>query len=162
MPSKAGLKKEPAKPTNISPKENLSGISIVFISITERTIVLNKVISTKGNHQFMPVFHTKSTVRQPVINSTKGYWKEIFDLQLRHLPPKTKKLNTGILSYHLILLLQLKQCDAGHTTEILAGILYMQTFKKLPITIPKTKERIKINISGGILSPKYSKIPDND
>lgn len=37
-----------------------------------------------------------------VRNSTTGYRREIFFPQFRHLPFKTKKLRTGMLSYHFI------------------------------------------------------------
>lgn len=46
---------------------------------------------------------------------------DIFVLQLEHLPLKRIKLITGILWYHLILVLQVVQKEPGFTIESSLG-----------------------------------------
>ena len=53
------------------------------------------------------------------------------------LPLSDILLITGILSYQEISFLQLGQEDLGFTMDKFLGILYIQTFAKLPKTKPK-------------------------
>jgi len=47
-----------------------------------------------------------------------------------------------MLSYALIGLLQEGHREDGHMIDLLRGIRYMQTFKKEPISAPKTKRKM--------------------
>jgi hypothetical protein len=75
-------------------------------------------------------------------SSIAGYLGDIFSPQLLHLPLRNRKLNTGTRSYHLSLELQLVQCDGGKEMLSPLGILYIHTFKKLPIRSPNTLTNI--------------------
>ena len=72
-------------------------------------------------------------------NSTKGYCLEIFSLQDLHLPPWISQLKSGISSYHLSTCPHFMQCDLLIAMFCPRGILYIQTFKKLPINNPSIK-----------------------
>ena len=65
---------------------------------------------------------------------------EIRVLHFRQRQPKNTQLNTGMLSYGLIAVLQTGQCDAGSTIDSALGMRRMQTFKKLPTTMPNRKK----------------------
>lgn len=62
---------------------------------------------------------------------------ESFVLQLLHFPPCIRKLITGISSYHFKTFPQLMQWERSKTISSFLGILYIHTFKKLPMVIPK-------------------------
>lgn len=64
-------------------------------------------------------------------------------MQYLHLPPSIAKLNTGTRSYHFITFPQFMQWERVVVMFSFFGILYMQTFKKLPIQIPKIKNTNK-------------------
>ena len=75
----------------------------------------------------------------PFINSTKGYLKDIFPLQLAHSPNWIKYDIKGIFLYIGILCLQCTQNDLGLIIDRLLGNLYIITFKKLPKINPMIK-----------------------
>lgn len=79
------------------------------------------------------------TQRMPLTPSMIGYCTEIFDLQLRHLPPNTNQLNTGTISYHFSFRPQVIQWEGAVTIDSPRGIRQMQTFRKLPMVIPNMK-----------------------
>src|SRR5258708_34214956 len=83
----------------------------------------------------------------PVANSTSGYIGEMGKPQLRHLPRKISQLKTGMLSYGLIGLRQRGQREPGETMERPSGMREMQTFRKLPMTMPKRKKKSGITVS---------------
>jgi len=74
-----------------------------------------------------------------VLNSIKGYIGEIGCPHARHFPRSHSHPNTGTLSYGLIAVLQRGQRDPGETMDISSGIRMMQTFRKLPTTMPNKK-----------------------
>src|SRR5258708_14214251 len=67
--------------------------------------------------------------------------------QLRHLPRKISQLKTGMLSYGLIGLRQRGHREPGETMETPSGMREMQTFRKLPMTMPKRKKKSGITVS---------------
>jgi hypothetical protein len=71
----------------------------------------------------MPKLANNAAKTSAVNNSTSGYLQCILVLQNLHLPPRKRKLNTGILSYQNIFLPHLGQCDAGNTIDLFFGIL---------------------------------------
>lgn len=74
----------------------------------------------------------------PAASSTSGYWDESRVLQVRHLPRKRKKLNTGISSNHESRLLQDLQED-GSRMERLVSRRKLHAFIKLPIESPRRR-----------------------
>ena len=62
----------------------------------------------------------------------------IFFEQFLQTPLRNKNEIIGILSYHLIKLLQLGQQDRLVATFLFAGNRYIQTLAKLPHILPKT------------------------
>jgi hypothetical protein len=84
-----------------------------------------------------------SNVKSTAVSaSTMGYLKDIRALQDLHFPPSSKKLTSGILSYHSIFFLQCGQCDDGNIIDSFFGSLYIQTLRKLPTTEPIIKTSI--------------------
>ena len=73
-----------------------------------------------------------------VINSIKGYWKLIDLLQLWHFPCWIIYVIIGIFLYSGIFILHFGQIDRDKVTDIPLGVLYANTFIKLPIINPKT------------------------
>jgi hypothetical protein len=73
--------------------------------------------------------------------STSGYLAEIGALQDRHFPPSRKKLRIGILSYALMGALHRGQREDGEMRDVPAGILKIQTLRKLPTIAPKVKTK---------------------
>jgi len=71
------------------------------------------------------------------INSTKKYLILILAEQPLHFAFKNKYENNGMLSCHLIRVLQDGQWDLPVTTLIPSGILWIQTLLKLPHILPK-------------------------
>src|ERR1700739_2649954 len=67
--------------------------------------------------------------------------------QLRHLPRRFSQLKTGMLSYGLIGLRQRGHREPGETMETPSGMREMQTFRKLPMTMPKRKKKKGITVS---------------
>src|SRR6266436_2321381 len=67
--------------------------------------------------------------------------------QFRHLPRKISQPKTGMLSYGLIGLRQRGHREPGETTETPSGMREMQTFRKLPMTMPKRKKKNGITVS---------------
>ena len=70
-----------------------------------------------------------------------GYIGEIGRAQLRHLPRRVNQPKTGMLSYGLMGDLQRGQREPGETIDSPSGMRVMQTFRKLPITMPKRKKK---------------------
>src|SRR6202790_5736817 len=83
----------------------------------------------------------------PVANSTSGYMGEMGSPQLRHLPRRSSQPKTGMLSYGLIGLRQRGEREPGETMERPSGMREMQTFRKLPMTMPKRKKKNGITVS---------------
>ncbi len=86
----------------------------------------------------------QATNSSPVASSTSGYIAEIGCPHERHLPRSHSQPKTGTLSYGLIGVRQRGQRELGDTTDNPSGIRAMQTFRKLPNTIPN-KKKIAIN-----------------
>jgi hypothetical protein len=84
---------------------------------------------------------------RPVANSTSGYIGEMGSPQLRHLPRRISQPKTGMLSWGLIGLRQRGQREPGETMERPSGMREMQTFRKLPMTMPKRKKKNGITVS---------------
>src|ERR1700757_4377793 len=61
--------------------------------------------------------------------------------QLRHLPRRISQPKTGMLSYGLIGLRQRGHREPGEMMETPSGMREMQTFRKLPMTMPKRKKK---------------------
>src|SRR5260221_8340959 len=83
----------------------------------------------------------------PVANSTTGYIGEMGEPQLRHLPRRISQPKRGMLSYGLIGLRQRGHREPGETMETPSGMREMQTFRKLPMTMPKRKKKSGITVS---------------
>jgi len=64
---------------------------------------------------------------------------EILALHLRHLPRRYKKLKIGIKSRAASLYPHCGQREYGYAIDSPLGILYMHTFIKLPMTVPRIK-----------------------
>ena len=73
-------------------------------------------------------------------------WSKAFphSCPLWHLPPSQIHPNTGTLSYHRIAVPHFGHFDAGATIDTSSGIRKMQTFRKLPITIPNRNTKMTI------------------
>src|SRR5258708_38205181 len=67
--------------------------------------------------------------------------------QLRHLPRSIRQLKAGMLSYGLIGWRQRGEREPGETMETPSGMREMQTFRKLPMTMPKRKKKSGIAVS---------------
>ena len=59
--------------------------------------------------------------------------------QVRHLPRSQSQPKIGTLSYQFMSVWHRGHREAGATMETSSGIRKMQTFRKLPITMPKRK-----------------------
>src|SRR3989344_9152822 len=82
----------------------------------------------------------------PVRSSTVGYCQEILSSHCRHLPPKTRYENTGILSYQAICFRQLRQTERPISVSP-SAMRQITTFKKLPMRSPNMKKRIVCSIA---------------
>ena len=122
IPSKLGFSHANAKPRPISPREKRSGIIISSKSMTDKITSAYTAAKTTNIHGVRPYRQTNKKVSTPVKSSTSGYCTEIGCLQFRHLPRNHKKLNTGILSYHLICALHLGQAEGGHAMDFSRGM----------------------------------------
>ncbi len=100
-----------------------------------------------------PPVHTIKTYKIPFAASIRGYWTESLAPHLRHLPRSARKLITGIISYHFRRYPQLMQWEPVFTISSFSGIRKMQTFKKLPITMPKRNMMMYSMISGNMYCP---------
>lgn len=100
-----------------------------------------------------PPVHTIQTYKIPFAASIRGYWTESFAPHLRHFPRRARKLNTGIMSYHFKWQPQFIQWEEVFTISSFFGMRKMQTFKKLPITIPKRNIMLSNMISGAMSCP---------
>ena len=76
---------------------------------------------------------------------------EILFLQSLHLPPRIKKLNTGILSNGRTITKHAGQWDFGKTIDSFFGSRYIQTLAKLPIESPRKKKVVATNGNGIVL-----------
>src|ERR1700739_3406710 len=94
-----------------------------------------KVISVIPNSQYV------RTKIAPVRNSTVGYIGDIGRWQFRHFPRRRNHPKTGMLSYGLMGVPQRGQREAGETMETPSGMRVIQTFKKLPMTMPNRKKK---------------------
>ena len=81
----------------------------------------------------------------PAINSTRGYCLETLLLQFLHAPRIKKKLNIGTRSRQVSFVPQDMHFDLP---PIPTPVLNLRetTFKKLPITAPKTNVMIRIGM----------------
>ena len=70
---------------------------------------------------------------------------EILFLQSLHLPPRIKKLKTGILSKGRTGVEQAGQKELGKIIDFFLGNRYIQTLAKLPIVSPRIKSMVAIN-----------------
>lgn len=78
----------------------------------------------------------------PNSNSIKGYLMEIFTLQNLHSAFKSIKLSKGILSYHLMVFMQLGQNENPlNGDKHSRGNLKIQTLAKLPTHNPIMNSR---------------------
>src|ERR1700687_1685563 len=89
----------------------------------------------------MPNSRKAATNNKPVLSSITGYIGEMGCPHARHLPRSQSQANTGTLSYGLIGVVQFGQREPGETMDIASGIRVMQTFRKLPITMPNRKKK---------------------
>src|SRR5260370_32519884 len=80
-------------------------------------------------------------------NSARGYVGEWGKGQLRHLARRIGQLKTGRLAYGWIGLRQRGHREPGETMETPSGMREMQTFRKLPMTMPKRKKKSGITVS---------------
>jgi len=90
----------------------------------------------------IPYSINATTNNSPVTNSTSGYISEIGSPHARHFPRNRSHPNTGTLSVHWIAVPHFGQREPGEIIETSSGIRVMQTFRKLPITIPNRKKNI--------------------
>jgi len=88
----------------------------------------------------MPNSRKAATKNNPVLNSIRGYIGEMGNPHARHFPRSHSHPNIGTLSYGLIGVLHRGQRELGETMDISSGIRVMQTFRKLPTTIPNRKK----------------------
>ena len=89
-----------------------------------------------------------------------GYIGEMGRAQVRHLPRRSSQPKTGMLSYGLIGVRQRGQREPGETMERPSGMREMQTFRKLPMTMPKRKKKNGITVltvpqAGRTLNARY-------
>jgi hypothetical protein len=75
-----------------------------------------------------------------------GYIGEMGSAQLRHFPRNHSHANIGTLSYARIGVRHRGHRDPGATIDSPSGMRVIHTFKKLPITIPNTKNSTEITI----------------
>lgn len=68
--------------------------------------------------------------------------------QFRQRPRSRMKLTMGKLSHGLMATAQVGQFEPGRTSERPSGILWMTTFRKLPIASPRTNEIVSTAPSG--------------
>lgn len=101
----------------------------------------------------MPPVHTIQTYKIPFAASIRGYWTESLAPHLRHFPRSARKLNIGTMSYHFRWYPQLIQWEDIFTISSFFGMRKMQTFKKLPITMPKRNIMLNSMISGNMPFP---------
>lgn len=101
----------------------------------------------------MPPVHTIQTYKIPFAASIRGYWTESLAPHLRHFPRNARKLNIGTMSYHFRWYPQLIQWEDIFTISSFFGMRKMQTFKKLPITMPKRNIMLNSMISGNMPFP---------
>ena len=95
----------------------------------------------------------------PLANSTNGYCIDILVLQYLHLPRRNNQLKSGTKSYHFSCVLHSMQCERDVAIFSFFGILYIHTFKKLPIVIPNKPMVMYKNIVNRINSLSILKIP---
>lgn len=120
-------------------------ITINTEKIKVKKITRSKYINREKNIIGMKWYATNTNIN-PVMNSTTGYWWDIFSAQRRHFPNCIKYEKIGISSYHLKVRLQVIQIDRPVTIVLLVLNLKITTFKKLPIIVPNKKIKIKISI----------------
>ena len=68
-------------------------------------------------------------------------------LQVRHLALNQSQPKTGTLSYQRIGVWHRGHREPGETMETPSGMREMQTFRKLPMTMPKRKKKSGITVS---------------
>ena len=90
----------------------------------------------------IPYSRNAATNNNPVASSTSGYITEIRSPHARHFPLSQVHPKTGTLSYGLIAVPHFGQRDPGEIIEMSSGIRVMQTFRKLPMTIPNRKKNM--------------------
>ena len=128
----------------ISPKASINKLTPIGISYVLKSMTLS-TISAEVNKQYItesilqPFTKKISTYQTPLSPSTKGYWRDICVLHFRHRPRKNMYEKSGIRSNHANWYPHDMQCDLSFAMLSLSGIRNMQTFKKLPITIPNKK-----------------------
>src|SRR5215467_9471826 len=137
-----GTNAENSKPTARPGQVTRSGRSRTRKSVIVRT----RIKHVKNSHFtvacVIPYSRNAATNSKPVASSTRGYITEIGAPHARHLPRSHSHANTGTLSDHLIAIPHFGHREPGEIIEISSGIRVMQTFRKLPITIPNRKKNI--------------------
>ena len=125
-------------------------MSYTEITINNEKIKVKKTTRSKymsGEKNIIGMkWYATSTNINPVINSTTGYWWDIFSAHRRHLPNCITYEKIGISSYHRKLRLQVIQIDRPVTIVLPVLNLKITTFKKLPIIVPNKKIKIKTSI----------------
>lgn len=94
--------------------------------------------------------------KMAVMSSTMGYRNGILSPQNLHFPKSMIYPIIGMLNCGGTGFLQTGQKDDGKTIDIFRGIRYMQTFKKLPMTLPKKNMNIVIKVFIVIKSTKVA------
>ena len=118
-----------------------TAITISIAPINKWNVVMNEVSGLIGGK-----IQNISTDNIPITNSTSGYCQDILLLQPLQEPFCNKKLIIGMSSFQVNSQLQFTHFDLPFKV---LPVLYLiiTTFKKLPITAPKIKEKIIIYIS---------------
>src|SRR5215472_3556075 len=132
---------------NSSPTANPGHVTRSGRSRTRKSVIVKTRIKQVKNSHFtvacvIPYSKNASTNSNPVASSTSGYIREIGSPHARHFPRSQNHANTGTLSDHLMAVPHFGQREPGEIIEISSGIRVMQTFRKLPITIPNRKKNI--------------------
>ena len=130
--------------TKMNWTENYKTKYSLKLSKAKRRLNYSK-ITPKRNKTKLIKYSTATTI------STTGYCHDIFFWQNLHLPPKNKKLITGIRSKFFICFLHLGQYDLRPAIDSWWCSRHIRALSKLPIQRPKRKTN-KYNANIIILS----------
>ena len=130
---------------NIIEKFKTSGI--IKFSKSIKNIIIKIKLKIHKNTKVNKLLKLKKIIKKviPVISSAIKYLEDIFLLQFLHFIFKIKKETRGKLSYQFIFFLHFGQNDLPIITCLFFGNLWIQTFAKLPKTIPRKKTRNEFN-----------------
>jgi hypothetical protein len=117
-----GKEKTEQQPHGNAAHRDLVGDDAVTMSMN--VAATNPLARTRytGSFQVRPKWLKKNKKTSAVNNSTTGYCQEILVLQNRQRAFKTRKLNSGILSYQRMGFWHPGQWEAGNTIDSLRGI----------------------------------------